>query len=117
MYKEDIICIILVVILLIIIVGLIGFSIWCHNISYGNERIIEIEVQDKYTKGESGRYFIIDSNDNAYQVYDMLFIGKFNSTDIYNKLKIGKKYKVKVTGERIYFFSMYPNINEIMEEL
>lgn len=107
-----------ITIICVLILGfVIGLPIWCLNVSYGNEQIIEIEIQDKYTKGESGRYYIVDNNDNTYQVYDMLFIGKFNSTDIYNKLKIGKKYKVKVTGERIHFWSMYQNINEILEEL
>lgn len=110
-------CGLLLVILVVIIGGTIGIAIWSHNVSYGNEQIIEIEIQDKYTKGKEGTYFIIDNNDNTYIVADMLFLGKFNSTDIYNKLKIGKKYKVKVTGERIHFWSMYQNINEIMEEL
>ena len=95
----------------------IGFAIWSHNVSYGNEQTIEIEVQDKYTKGKSGTYYVVDGNDNTYEVRDMFWLGKYNSTDIYNKLKIGKKYRVKTTGERIHFWSMYPNINEIIEEL
>ena len=114
---EDLAGILLLVILVVIIGGIIGIAIWGCNVSYGNEQIIEIEIQDKYTKGENGRYFIVDNNDKTYIVKDMLFLGKFNSTDIYNKLKIGKKYKVKVTGERIHFWSMYQNINEIIEEL
>lgn len=44
-----------------------------------------------------------------------MFKGKFNSTDIYNALEIGKTYKVETSGKRIHFFSMYPNINKIIE--
>lgn len=115
MEKMEKLCIILIIIIVLIIVGLIGFSIYCEKIMYSNEKEIEITISDKYTKGESGTYFIIDNDDNAYVVHDLLFIGKFNSTDIYNKLKVGNTYKVKTTGVRNHFLSMYPNINEIID--
>ena len=50
------------------------------------------------------------------EISDLLFKGKFNSTDLYNQLEVGKTYKVKTTGKRIHFLSMYKNINEILEE-
>ena len=86
------------------------------SLRYVDEKEIDITISDKYTKGERGTYFVIDENSNAYVVEDLFFIGKFNSTDIYNKLKIGDKYKVKITGVRIHFFSWYQNINEIIKE-
>ena len=84
------------------------------TLKYVDEQTIDITISDKYTKGEKGTYFIIDNNDKAYVIKDLLFKGKFNSTDIYNKLKIGNTYKVKVTGVRNHFLSMYQNINEIL---
>ena len=86
------------------------------TLEYADEKEIEITISDKYTKGEKGRYFIVDNNDNAYVIKDLFFKGKFNSTDIYNKLKVGCTYKVKVSGIRIHFLSMYQNINEIIKE-
>lgn len=86
------------------------------TLEYVDEKQIEITVSDKYTKGDEGRYFIVDDNDNAYVIKDLFFIGKFNSTDIYNKLKVGCTYKVKVSGIRIHFLNMYQNINEIIKE-
>lgn len=86
------------------------------TLEYVDEKQIEITISDKYTKGDKGRYFIVDNNDNAYVIKDLFFKGKFNSTDIYNKLKIGCTYKVKVSGIRIHFLSMYQNINEIIKE-
>ena len=101
---------------IIIIIFLLIITIVPCSLEYVDEKQIEITITDKYTKGEEGRYFIVDNNDNAYVVKDLFFIGKFNSTDIYNKLKVGYTYKVKVSGIRIHFLSMYQNINEIIKE-
>ena len=49
----------------------------------------------------------------VYKITDLLFKGKFNSSDIYNELDIGKKYKVEITGVRIPIFSMYKNLNKV----
>jgi hypothetical protein len=38
---------------------------------------------------------------------------KFNSSDIYNQLEKGKKYRIKVYGFRIPFLSWYKNIIEV----
>lgn len=59
---------------------------------------------------------IVDNNKNTYKVTDLFFKFKFNSTDIYNNLDIGKTYKVKISGFRIPFLSEYQNINKIVEE-
>lgn len=109
-YKFTIITSIVLIILFISPVIIIDV------IRYSNETIVEIEIKDKYVKGEQGTYFVIDKNDNAYIIEDLIFKGKFNSTDLYNKLEIGNKYKIKTTGRRIHFLSMYPNINKILEE-
>ena len=106
----------LFVIYIIIIIFLLIITIVPCTLEYADEKQIEITITDKYTKDEEGRYFIVDNNDNAYVIKDLFFKGKFNSTDIYNKLKIGYTYKVKVTGIRIHFLSMYQNINEIIED-
>lgn len=97
-------------IIIIVIIAVIGI-----NFTYGNEQNIEITVKDKYIKrySDNDTYMIVDTNDNAYKITDMLFLGKFDSTDIYNKLEIGGTYKIKTTGYRNNFLSEYPNINEI----
>ena len=98
---------------IIIILALIIVPI---SLEYVDEQEIELTVNDKYVKGQEGTYFVIDNNDNAYVIQDLFFKGKFNSTDIYNKLKIGNTYKVKISGIRNRLLSRYRNINEILEE-
>lgn len=103
--------------LLIVLLGF-GFIFGDTAIRYGNNQTIEITVKDKYIKNgsQSGKYLIVDSNNNTYQVTDLFFKGKFNSTDIYNQLEIGKTYRVEISGKRIHIFSWYQNINKVIEE-
>lgn len=115
MYKEDMICGIVVFVLLLIFIVPVIYSV---SIGYSNQEIIEITVKEKYIKNynKSSKYIIVDDKREAYQITDLLFKGKFNSTDIYNSLDIGKTYKIETTGKRIPFLSMYKNINKILEE-
>ncbi len=101
----------------IIILGLIGFVIYIGTIDYQNEETIEITVKDKYIKrsGDDDLYLIAGDNGETYKIEDLLWKGKFNSTDLYNQLTVGEKYKITVTGIRLQYFSMYKNINKIEE--
>ena len=85
-------------------------------ISYTNSQSQIITIQDKYVK--EGIYYIADTNGNTYIVEDLIFLGKWNSSDLYNGMKVGCTYQVKTCGLRIRFLSNYPNINEfeLLEE-
>lgn len=112
MYKEDIISRIAVFVILIAPI------IYLISINYSNQETIQITVKEKYIKNynKSSKYIIVDDKREAYQITDLLFKGKFNSTDIYNSLDIGKTYKIETSGKRIPFLSIYKNINKILEE-
>lgn len=104
----------IVIALVIIIVGAIVFKV--ATIGYSNKEVIAIEVKDKYIKrdNKSDVYMVVDTDNNTYQITDLFFIGKFNSTDLYNGLEIGQAYFIEVTGIRNQFLSWYPNINKIL---
>ena len=104
-----------IIVLLIGIIIIVIIAVISINFTYGNEQNIEITVKDKYIKryDDSDMYMVVDTSGNAYKITDMMFLGKFDSTDIYNKLEIGNTYKIKTTGYRNKFFSSYPNINKI----
>lgn len=99
---------------LIVIVGVIFIKL--VTIEYSNKEAICIEVKDKYIKRIKDKdvYMVVDADNNTYQITDLFFIGKFNSTDIYNDLNVGQAYLVEVTGVRNRFFSWYRNINKIL---
>lgn len=110
MNKGNLVMVIIyIIVLIVIIIGMIGGI----ALDYSNEKTIQVEIKDKYVKGQEGLYIVIDTENNAYKITDLLFIGKFNSTDIYNELEIGHRYEITTTGYRIRFFSEYPNINEV----
>ncbi len=106
------------IVILIVIIGALFVKL--ATIGYNNKEVIAIEVKDKYIKrqgiGDSAEdvYMIVDKDNNIYQITDLFFIGKFNSSDIYNQLDIGQAYLVEVTGVRNRFFSWYRNINKIL---
>lgn len=99
---------------LILIVGIIVFiSILplFNSTTYTN-----VTVVDKSYSGESDGYMVWVEDENGVQYElqneDILLKGKFNSSTIQGRLKVGEKYNIKTVGWRIPLFSCYPNIVE-----
>ena len=69
--------------------------------------------------GNHGRYLIYcedgDGDTQVYQIADSILKLRFNSSDIYPNLEIGKTYELTICGERVPILSWYPNIYEYME--
>ena len=61
-----------------------------------------------YTELENGEVRVFKDVDDAWK-------GKYNSSDIYAMLKVGKKYILTVTGYRNQVTSSYENILEVKE--
>ncbi len=110
-FIEDYFEIILKVIF--ILVMLIFGSITTYITAYSNVKEVTVEIKDKYIKKYDDKdiYMVVDTNNNTYQITDLIFIFKFNSTDIYNSLETGKKYQIITSGIRSRVLSKYPNIN------
>lgn len=100
-----------------IVIGIIvGIFMWNYKITYGNVQTLEITVKDKYIKrsgSEKDKYLVVDTEGNTYQITDLTFKGKWNSTDLYNQLDIGQTYKIETSGIRNGFLSLYSNINKV----
>ncbi len=84
---------------------------------YLNSQTKEIIVSDKYIKrvNEKDVYLVVDGDKNTYKITDLFLKLKFNSTDIYNQLEKGNRYRIHTTGFRIKILSEYPNINKAEE--
>lgn len=102
----------------IVIIGVIGGLIfggiyWEYNWNYGNEQQVTCTVDDKWIKRSDEKdIYLVSCDEKVYKITDLLYKGKFDSSNIYAKLKVGKKYKLTVTGYRNGYFSSYQNINE-----
>jgi len=103
------------VVSILIIFFMLVFIFLSLFFNYLNPKSYTIEIKDKFIKNDrkSAKYLVVDTNNTTYEISDLLFIGKFNSTDIYNSIDIGKSYKIYTTGFRIHVFSLYQNINKI----
>ncbi len=105
----------LIIKIVAIIIIILTYAAQLYIFNYSNVKELTIQVKEKYIKkyGESDTYMVIDSNNNSYKISDLIYIWKFNSTDLYTLLEIGEKYKITTSGIRCRIFSNYPNINKI----
>ena len=86
--------------------------------NFYQESNIKLTVKDKervVNRNGQGSKYLVWSEDETFENVDSLFKGKFNSSDLYGKLEIGKTYNCRVYGWRNSFFSMYRNIIECKE--
>ena len=99
---------------LVLILLAIGMCTGCQD--YMNERQITCTVQDKWVKRSNREdIYLVQCDDEVYKITDLLWYGKFDSSDIYARLKKNHKYKLTITGYRWRYFSEYPNINSYVE--
>jgi hypothetical protein len=65
--------------------------------------------KERVTSGESSKYLVY-TNTTTFEVVDTWIHWRFDSSDFYGKIVVGKTYQAKVQGWRVPFFSMYQNI-------
>lgn len=105
--KRFITMIFMIIAVVFILFGTTG----CYN--YMNEQTVECTVEEKWIKRKnSNDLYLVSCGEKVYKIEDLLYKGKFNSSDIYANLKVGKKYRLTTTGYRLSYFSEYQNINE-----
>lgn len=100
----------------------IVFAVGVETTNYQNNQTYKITVTDKQVKNsKNSSYYLVfatskENEDLVFKNSDLLFIGKFNSSDIQGKLKVDKNYEITTLGYRIPFLSIYPNITSVKEE-
>lgn len=98
--------------LFIVIVVLL---IVCYPALYRlTEKTVTITIVNKERvlyEGES-KYIVWSEHNGVFEDTDSLLFFKFDSSDVYGELDVGKTYCVVVAGWRFRPFSIYPNIIE-----
>lgn len=98
------------------IVGVIlcGAIIFGAAAGYTNPRDLRCYVNDKdRAKTDGGSDMRVYTKDcGVLKVQDLLWGRQFNSADIFNTIEPGHTYLFHVTGVRVPFFSVFPNIRE-----
>lgn len=102
-----------VLITIYIILCIIGFIFigYLITIPIHSQEWTDIKPTEKLVKadGNKSKYLIFTDNE-VFENTDEFILGKFNSSDLYRDLEIGKDYHCLVTGYRIPFLSWYRNI-------
>lgn len=81
-----------------------------------SETTVTFTVEDKAIKrySDDDKYLVYTDN-GTYEITDSLVYWRWNSSDLYGKIKVGKTYEAKVYGWRIPIFSSYKNIVSVEE--
>lgn len=94
-----------------------------YHYRYGDPRTYyNYTVTDKTVKNNSNNSLYLvytkDSNGDVmvFSVDDRLLIGRYDASDDYAKIEVGKTYNFETVGIRNHFLSKYPDIIE-MEEM
>ena len=101
----------------LVVLALVGYGIYAFS-WYGTSETRACTVVDKQAtaKQEGGTKYIVFTEDcGQLQVADDIFLGNYNSTDVYGGIKVGTSYYFKTVGWRNGFFSAYPNIDEVQQ--
>lgn len=78
------------------------------------EVIFTVNDKERVSYNDVGSYLIYTS-DEVFKNSDDWRVGKFNSSDLYGQLEVGKTYQCKVYGWRVPFLSWYRNIYDCKE--
>jgi hypothetical protein len=68
-----------------------------------------VKEKSAVTNGNSHTYLIF-TDKTTYEIDDTLWKWRWNSSDVYGKMEVGKTYEADLQGVRWPFFSMYQNI-------
>jgi len=86
---------------------------------YQNKTVqtIEVTVTDKQriTNGSDSKY-IVFTDKETFENTDAFFHQKYDSSDVYSRLKVDCSYNMDVYGWRVPFISLYRNIIKINKE-
>lgn len=74
---------------------------------------VKVDKSERVTTGSgdstSSKYLVF-TDKGVYQNTDSLIEGKWNSSDVYGKIREGECYRLETYGWRVQFLSWYPNI-------
>ena len=81
-----------------------------------SETTVTFTVEDKAIKryDDDDKYLVYTDN-GTYEITDSLVYLRWDSSDLYGKIKVGETYKAKVYGWRIPIVSSYKNIVSVEE--
>ena len=105
-----------VIVIALLILSLIGF--WIYNYQFATEKTVTITVSrlDDQSTGSNGHQYMVFTKaaggqpGEVFKDTDSFWHGKWNSSDLFSQLQVGKTYSCKVYGRRNHFMSNYRDL-------
>lgn len=95
----------------VVALGLVSVGIYGAYEAVNPTKDVTVTVTDKVVKNsKNDSTYLIFTDKGVFEDSDSLINGKWNSSDLYNELKVGKTYTLHVRGIRNHVLSWYPNI-------
>lgn len=106
-----------VLIVMCFVTLLIFSGIVAYKTHYSDPHWETITVTEKNVyPGNNEEKWLVYTEDEVYCITDLLFVGFFESSDVYNELQPGKTYDVYVSGMRWPMASGYKVIRKAIEK-
>jgi hypothetical protein len=101
--------------LVFLILGTIALPIGLtYDYAHHNPRTEECTVTEKDRGGENGSYRVYTEECGVLANQDSMWLGKYDSADVWAQIEPGQTYTFRIVGWRNEFFSNFPNIVEIL---
>lgn len=71
----------------------------------------EVTDKDRTSNSEGKSSMRVYTSCGTFEVADSLFIGRWDSADVYADIEVGETYDFTVRGWRVGFLSHFPNID------
>lgn len=101
-----------------LIIALIVLILLCFDAVFKYSTVdyqnVCVDSKERVITQDSSKYLIF-TDKGVFENTDSLLFFKYNSSDLYAKLRNGSCYDIKRTGWRITFFSVYPNIIKVVD--
>lgn len=104
-------------IVVIAIIAVVGVILLPGILKVCNKQRVTVTVTDKGTKrkGDSDDKYLVYTNVTTYEITDSLLKWRWNSSDLYGSIEVGKTYEIETGGYRIPLLSTYQNIYKATE--
>lgn len=97
----------LIGIILFFLILIIGSCAVANHREYG--QTFTVTGKENVKSGDSGKYLVY-TDKTTYEIEDSWIFWRWDSSDVYGKIEVGKTYSATLQGYRVPFLSMYQNI-------
>ena len=112
--KSQVVGKMVVTAVIIIFSAIVSYQKFYSNPHWETITVTEKNINPVHGRRSSEKWLVYTENE-VYCITDLFFVGFFTSSDVYNHIKVGKTYKVYVSGRRMPFFSGYKVIRQVYE--